>query len=417
VSDESHERAAMTTWNTTRVGGERRAGLVNGLPIIRDDTKLAQRPEDVAQYLYDITAGRTRDRGSPRGLDRTTAFSTILILSGESRAVSMSGDGGTRARVLTLWGGPFGSANQGTAQLVTALNLGIKQHYGHAGPQLVRYLLQHRQRWDELRARYEAIRACYQARAQGSPVVGRLADALAILSIAGELAAEALDMPRLRDSAVEELWAVLTDEAAEANRATQALAFIYDWACANHTHFYDPADTSWDGKRVPATAGWAGHWSGSNSRASWGFLGFIPARLCELLKEGGYAPDAVISSWRDRGWLLVDPSDRAGRYHQVLIGGGHKPRVVAIKREAFAQEGCLREGSPLSHLQEVAQTFVHLARSGTPQPGSPTSLSAAIHAIVLWLSSLPHPLPAGAESQGGAAHSLAAEAGSDQRPF
>jgi hypothetical protein len=300
----------------------------------------------------------------------------------------MSGDGGTRARVLTLWGGPFGPANQETAKLVAALNLGIKCHFGHAGPQLVRYLLQHRQRWDELRARYEAIRACYQAHAQGSPVVGRLADALALLTVAGELAADALDMPRLRDSAVRELWAVLTDEAAEANRATQALAQIYEWACTNHHQFFDPADSTQNANRMPIATGWAGHWVGAhNQGGTWEFIGLIRKRLCDILSETRYDADAVISTWRDRGWLLVDRSDQAGRYHQVFIDG-HTPRVVAIRREAFVQAGCIREGPSSSYLQEVAQTFLNLARSGTLQPGSPTSLSAAIQAILTWMASV-----------------------------
>jgi hypothetical protein len=112
LPDEDSRRSAMTTWNATRVGAERRAGLVNGLPIIRDDTKLARRPEEVAQFLYDVTTGGTRERGTVKGLERASAFSTIMLISGESRAVSLSGDGGTRARTLTLWGAPFGGGRR-----------------------------------------------------------------------------------------------------------------------------------------------------------------------------------------------------------------------------------------------------------------------------------------------------------------
>src|SRR5262249_6773175 len=156
-----------------RVGAERRASLVNGLPIIRDDTKLAKCPEDVSQFLYDITAGRTRDRGTVKGLDKTTAFTTILLISGESRAVSMSVDGGTPARVLTLWGGPFGKVSASSALLVNSLSVGTQAHYGHAGPRLVNFLLDNRPRWGEWRARYASLKADYRARAQGNSVVGR----------------------------------------------------------------------------------------------------------------------------------------------------------------------------------------------------------------------------------------------------
>src|SRR5262249_47748838 len=163
--------------------------------------------------------GRTRDRGSVKGLDRTTTFTTVLLTSGESRAVGFSEDGGTRARVLTLWGLPFGKADQETARLVHDANVGMLQHYGHAGPRLVRYLLEHRDQWPAWRGWYRKLRTKYLARAGGSSVVGRLADAFAALTVAGILAAKALGIRLLARSPVRELWPVLTSEAADADRA------------------------------------------------------------------------------------------------------------------------------------------------------------------------------------------------------
>jgi hypothetical protein len=400
LPDENSERSAMTSWNTTRVGAERRAGLVNGLPIVRDDTKLARRPEDLAQFLYDVTSGRTRDRGTVKGLDRTTAFSTVLITSGESRAVSASGDGGTRARVLTLWGGPFGKADQETAALVNGLNAGALTHYGHAGPRFVQYLLQNRPRWGEWRERYAALRGDYLGRAQGNAVVGRLGEAFAVLALAGELAAEALDMPLFKQAPVEELWPVLTHETAEADRATQALAFCFDWACAHADQFWDPAASLRDRGRFEPAGGWAGHWGGSpGAPNAWQFLGFIPDRLSRLLQEAGYDPDAVVSTWKDRGWLYVDPSDPAGKYHQAVIAG-HKPRVIAIKQGALRAAGCLRDDAgPGVHLLTVAWSFVMAAKGGGQGPGDAAKgggqgsgdaakLNAAAEAVIEWLATL-----------------------------
>jgi hypothetical protein len=391
LADENAQTSVMSSWNMTRVGGERRAGLVNGLPVIRDDTKVVRRPEDVSQFLYDVTSGRTRDRGTVKGLDRTTAFSTVLLTSGESRAVSTSGDGGTRARVLTLWGGPFGKADQETAKLVNGLNAGTQAHYGHAGPRLVRYLLANRPRWGEWRERYLTLRGDYLGRAQGNAVVGRLAESFAVLTLAGELAADALGMPLLKQPAVEELWGVLTHETAEADRATQALAFSFDWACSHPDQFWDPAAPHRDRGRFEPAAGWAGHWGGCpGSPSAWQFLGFIPDRLSRLLQEAGYDPDAVVSTWKDRGWLHADASDPAGKYHQVAIGL-HKPRVLAIRQAALRAAGCLRDDAcPTAHLLTLAYSFVWAAKGGGQGPGDAAKLNIAVQAVIEWLATV-HP--------------------------
>jgi hypothetical protein len=96
--DEGAPSSILGSWSATRVGAERRAGLVNGLPTCRDDSKTSRRPEEIPTCLYDISLGRTKDRGTVKGLDRTCSFTTVLLTSGEARAVSFSGDGGTRAR-------------------------------------------------------------------------------------------------------------------------------------------------------------------------------------------------------------------------------------------------------------------------------------------------------------------------------
>jgi hypothetical protein len=149
---EDSEASVLTSWSTTLVAAERRAGLLNGLPLLCDETKLAPAPEAVARVIYEVSEGRTRDRGTVKGLDRSTAFSTILLISGESRAASLTGDGGTRARILTHWGKPFGKADAETASLVAHINEGCARHYGHAGPAFVEFLLANRSRWPQWRA-------------------------------------------------------------------------------------------------------------------------------------------------------------------------------------------------------------------------------------------------------------------------
>lgn len=389
---EDSRASVLTSWSTTRVGAERRAGLVNGLPIIRDDTKLARRPEDVSQVIYDVTEGRSRDRGTVKGLDRTTTFSTVMLISGEARAVSFSGDGGTRARVLTSWCLPFGKADKETAALVTQLNLGMARHYGHAGPAFVRFLLDHRAAWEPWRARYQELRQYYSERAQGDSIAGRLSDAFALIELTGELAAQALEIPQLSESPIAPLWETLTAEAKEGDRAMEALRFVWDYACAHEAEFYGRSDGfgQHDGRPNQPLHGWLGQWSRQHTgRGAWRLIGYIPDRLKEILAKAGFEYDAVVSTWKDRDWLWIAPSDKSGKYCQVTIGQ-ERPRVVAIKREAFQEAGCVHDPEPdeRRELREAAVSFISAVQAHGSCHGSPEALAAAIQAIQAWLATL-----------------------------
>jgi hypothetical protein len=194
---------------------------------------------------------------------------------------------------------PFGGADENTAKLVGQLNVGVLRDYGHAGPKFVSYVLKNRQHWPQWRERYAKLKDEYLGQALGNPVVGRLADAFAVITLAGELAAVALGMPSLKDSPIEDLWGQLTDEAADADRATQALLLLWDWASANPHQFYSerPNYSSYRDDKDEPLGGWSGSWS---RHSTWGFIGFIPHRLTAILEEAGHDADAVISTFRDR---------------------------------------------------------------------------------------------------------------------
>jgi hypothetical protein len=149
--DERAPEAALGTWDATRVWIERASASLHNLPLILDDTKRARYPANVGQTLYDVASGRGRGRGSKRGMGRVGNWSTVLLSTGEQPATSFTEDGGTRARTLVLWGPPFGSTDEETAVIVDKLNLGILQNYGHAGPRLIRYLLDNQDKWEEFR--------------------------------------------------------------------------------------------------------------------------------------------------------------------------------------------------------------------------------------------------------------------------
>ncbi|MDP9472304.1 MAG: DUF927 domain-containing protein [Chloroflexota bacterium] len=326
------EQAAASvvgTWDATRVYIERASAVLNGLPLILDDTKRARNPKAVAQTIYDVVSGRGRGRGSPRGMRRSGTWATILLSTGEAPATSFTEDGGTRARVLTLWGPPFGRADATTAPVVQQIDLGVRHSYGHAGPQLVRYIADHRDQWDRWRDRYRQIQQEYLERAGGNPVAGRLAAYFALLDVTAKLAHHVLDLPWAYEGPVDALWDDLVHEASDADRASAALAMVASWAQANQHTFEGRLDVDQHYNDKTPTLGLSGKWDRAED---WESIAFFSHKIKDLLEKGGFDPEATIRTWRDREWLETH-GDRK-RYTRNIRIRGEKTWAVVIKRSA-----------------------------------------------------------------------------------
>jgi hypothetical protein len=259
---------------------------------------------------------------------RAGTWATVLISSGEAPATSFTEDGGTRARVLTLWGSPFGAADAATAQVVRRLDLGIREHYGHAGPRFVRHLLEHRDRWPAWRQEYGQRLAQYVHWAGDDPIAGRMAAHLAALRLTARIARAALGLPWDDTRLIAALWNELVADTPEADPAVRALKYVSGWAVAHQEEFYGRRDAD----RGQPHGGWAGRW---DDATGWTYVGFLPERLAAVLAEGGFEPEAVVRAWRDRGWLLVDPSDKKAR-HRARVGAEMRPAwLVAPTRAAI----------------------------------------------------------------------------------
>ena len=273
--------------------------MQNDLPLIIDDTKRARRNDDLVKILYNVALGRSRGRGSLDGMRATDTFRTVLITTGESPITSFSQDGGTRARTIELWGSPFGRADAGMAGTVNGINNGIGAHFSHAGPRFVRFLLGNQQLRPQWRENYQQCCRYYQTRAGNNGVACRLAAYLATLTIAAELAHYAEILPWPRQDVVQELWAEVTVETAEADRAAAALRHVVSWAHADISSFWPECSS-----RGSAPIEWAGRWDVVQNSA-WPFLGFLPHKLNEILQSHGFAAEATLRMWADRRWLLT----------------------------------------------------------------------------------------------------------------
>lgn len=330
--DERDMSSVLGTWDVTRVWIERMSAVLNGLPLILDDTKRARHPKLVSQTLYDVASGRGRGRGTPRGMQRAGSWTTVLLSTGESPAVQFTQDGGTRARTITLWGGPFGRPTPESARLVTQLDNDLRTNYGHAGPQFVQWLMDRQTDWEAWRVLYRSTQAVYQERAGDNSVAVRFAAYFAAMEVVAQLAHQALDLRWDWGPILDAAWVAAVEESHEADRALQALAAVVTWAELNATTFWGRHFSDYDTTHTPH-GGWSGKWDPNDD---WTTLGVAPQRIQDILTKAGWDGgeiDGLIRTWRDREWLEVD-NDRK-RYTKRMRVATESPRLVAIRRSAM----------------------------------------------------------------------------------
>lgn len=328
--DERAAASVMSGWNATRTYVERSMGVVNCIPMFLDDTKRATNEKDIAQIVYDVSAGRGRGRGSRAGIAESTTYQTVLISTGESQLASFTEDGGTRARILELYGSPFHTSGADTAAVVACLNTQIQQHYGHAAIYFLQQLVNRRANWPQLRARYEQHRQRYENMAINNPVAGRMASNFACLEMAAELAHELRILPWPYQGTIANLWPEITAETLEADRALAALQYLLSWCHSHRDGFFDPMRTTYQ----PA-AGWAGVWevprtSSANDRC----LAIYPSKLQEILLAGNFEPAPTRRNWLERGWLRTSLRKSTLKIRM----GDQTSEVVALRWSAIHQQ-------------------------------------------------------------------------------
>jgi len=331
---EGREASVVHSWNGTRTWTERVPAVCGDLPFVMDDTKNAGSPEEVAKTLYSVVLGQGKGRGTPLGIARYASFSTVLFSSGEQPAVSFTPDAGTRPRVLSFWGSPFGEKNLETGNMVRRLNAHLRDHHGHAGPRFVQFLLQHRDEWERWRAECQDCAGAFAEEAGDDAVAGRLAAPFAVIYITAHYVHEALGLPWPWRDPIKDVRSELIRGTSGADAAADALRAAHGWAVAHRRNFFHAQQTERD---QPAD-GWAGRWDhdldvrpGSETDP-WPWLGFMPDVLRKVLEAGQFSYDATLKTWRDRQWLETDNDSRNTKKVKMLRDA---TRLVAIRRGAI----------------------------------------------------------------------------------
>lgn len=340
--DERAEASVLHTWDATKVWIERAGGLLNGLPLVLDDTKrvFSSLPRDQARakindVVYSYASGKGRGRGSETGTQRTGSFRSVLISSGEEPCVDSSSEhGGARARVLSLWGAPFGDVSN--PDLVRRINEAVCENYGFAGPALVQHLLREKKSWPALKARHKELLAYYTSLAGPNNVAARLSEIFAVLELVAEQVAKVLPTLTLKQSArdiLKLIWdGAVKESAISSDRALAAMRDIWEWASANQTKFVGRAKQDTTGNVLEPVKGWLGRW---DKDANWSQVAFMGTQLRAQLKTFGYDVSATLRTWNDRGWLATD---NLGRNQKHVVIEGSKVSCYCLKRTAIESE-------------------------------------------------------------------------------
>ncbi|MGX1784066.1 DUF927 domain-containing protein [Streptomyces diastaticus] len=286
----SETSPSFMTWQSTLYGIEKRLTAVRGMPVLVDETMLAN-PEHLETLLYQLPSGRGKSRGGDyaSGLE----WDTILITTGERNALAHTSKQGAGARTVETTGAPFGT-NGG--QLAARYRTGLEENYGVAGPAFMEYVrntLQEHGGPEKLRARHAQLTAEFLT---GNPIADRRAPSLAALALGEEVAHAAGLLPY--EPMPVPLWlSVLVTAAESDDRPTMALDVVREYLASHPTEFYGlHADTQ-------PPRGWSGELK--QDRSGRDYVAFMPVRLAEILDRAGYKLDAVADEWAAAGRLRM----------------------------------------------------------------------------------------------------------------
>lgn len=325
-SPDEREGGLVRSWDATRVWIERTAGLLSSMPLILDDTRRARRPEEVGKTLYDFANGIGRGRGSVDGTRTTSRWRSVLISTGEAPATSFSQEGGTRARCLTLWGSPFGGDGPEQASAAQRITQLAFEHHGHAGPALVRWMLDTPDAADVLRERYAKALERWTKDSNGNGVAHRAAGYVAALAVAGGLLHEVMGVSRPEVDPLQVAWAAVCEASKDADRAADALRDVLAWATGQQERFWGRGELD-TRKQSGPTLGWLGSWPAGEL---WNQLAILPTELSGFLARLNYDGEAVLRTWDTRGWLSREEQHRTKK----VVVGERKVRCVVLTRAA-----------------------------------------------------------------------------------
>lgn len=308
-------------WNDTLTAQERLAGCLRGLPLLRDESQLAD-PLQVGKSVYDITTKVGKSRGTIAGMQERVTFESILISTGETPVASMVEAGGHVARCVTIWGHVFEQQGQEQAAKIHATLSATAEHHGHAGAEIVDLLVRMG------KAGHAALRRDYLAMADqfaqllgsmapGNQTTARIAKHVALLEVAWLTLCRATGLQWHQRTLIgkRDLAAIL-ERSSNSDKLIAARDSVLAWINAN------PDRVQRDDHRALSSQSIIARVVRKPGQSPIAYL--LPDTLHAQIKALGHHVEATIAGWIERGYLVKPESadGSKGRTHSARIGGG-----------------------------------------------------------------------------------------------
>lgn len=341
---ESGIGSVIQPWSSSFASIDRRLVLLRHLPMFVDDTQKASDPGGLVKFVYDFSGGGQRGRATQTGLQAASSWCCSMLSTGESRTCDKASDqAGLFARIVTVWGPPFGAPSAEGQAAIAALKVGLESHYGTALPAFVAHLIRERRQWPDLRQRHQGLCADYGANyrelsRERANIAHRLITYLAALELTQQVAMERIALPWEGISVWDELRSSLVEAAGESDRTLAALQHMVNWAAANQQRMASMCGEQdegrlGDGRRASTPPlGWAGRWD-ARSDPDWEFLALTPDAIRSILADQNIAPAQAIRKFKDRGWLRLQGDGRS-LASVTCMPDGMRVRAVQIRRDA-----------------------------------------------------------------------------------
>lgn len=309
-------------WNDKAVAVERVAGSMRGLPVWRDETQhLIGDFGVVESFVYAMTQGRGKARGTVTGTQTTVEFQNVALSTGESSISTMGKQAGTVARLVSVKSPMFSDNSDATSDLIHEVTGVFAKNHGTAGQRFIQWLVDLP---DAMKARFAseyrelAVRVYTYAKRDHAArdTTRRVANHVAAMEYAWAKFCEATGMVwKARGPfglfSAEDLYATF-DQAKDADKPQLAIDALLAWFAANQNRvqYHENRPDS-----NLATIGKVWKTSDGTVRAA-----MVPHEVEKFLGERGYAVDSVIAAIVEKGWFEKSSDNR--RTWKVRIGGG-----------------------------------------------------------------------------------------------
>lgn len=330
--------ALVGQWNDTAVSVERVAGAMRGLPVFRDETQhLIDNFGVVSAFVYAMTQGRGKARGTITGTQTTVEFQNVALSTGESSIVTMGKQAGTVARLVSVKAPMMSENSDETSEMINEVTGVLAKNHGTAGRLYIQKLVEWSET-DKARAAAEyrdlAVRV-YQYAKIAHPArdtTRRVANHVASMEYAWAKFCELVGFAWTKRGpfglfSEADLYATF-DQAKEADKPSLALDALLAWFASNEKRVQFHANLP---ESNLSTIGKVWKTADGTLRAA-----MLPHEVERFLGERGYAVDSVIAAIVEKGWFEKSSDNR--RTWKVRVGGGDV-RAYVLSPELSAQVG------------------------------------------------------------------------------